>query len=100
MQRRSRRERATGRGAGINTSRPKGTEKAMRTLGRMAHLPDVYPQDGSGALRWPDGTLWVPLLWAAGCSVESLGATDTATSPRWRASSSHSTGPFATTVQS
>ncbi len=38
----------------------------MRTLGRMAHLADVYPQDGSGALRWPDGTLWVPLLMGSG----------------------------------
>lgn len=38
----------------------------MRTLGHMPQLPDVYPQDSSGALRWPDGTLWVPVLKRSG----------------------------------
>lgn len=50
----------------INSLNPKGTANAMKTPGRQAQLPDVYPQDGSGALRWPDGTIWVPVLKRSG----------------------------------
>lgn len=33
---------------------------------RAEQLPDIYPQDGSGALRWPDGTIWMPALRRSG----------------------------------
>lgn len=45
---------------------PKGTVNAMNTTGRRTQLPDIYPQDGSGTLRWSDGTIWVPVLKGSG----------------------------------
>jgi hypothetical protein len=38
----------------------------MSITTKASALPDIYPQDASCTLRWPNGEIWVPVLTGTG----------------------------------